>query len=196
MVARVRMSSSSDSTVAKPRSPANALSRVDRYLLLQLTKLQLRRRVAHSQPLIPRMDLYQDDSLPSAYALFELPGISEDCIKVDVCNDALTIQGTRGPPLRSRLNETLRSRIAPDDLRGIPEFSLPDDKYRARELNHGLFRRVVQLPTGTKASDVRHKLQDGMLLVTWPNQPGLLAASAARSHSPRSPHIADARGSI
>ena len=96
------------------------------------------------------MDLYQDENLPYFYALIELPGITRDSLKVDVQNDTLTVEGVRGPPLRARLNETLRGRIKARDTRDIPEFALSDEKYLGRELNFGYFRRQVELPAGTK----------------------------------------------
>ncbi|KAH8101745.1 hypothetical protein BXZ70DRAFT_931753 [Cristinia sonorae] len=162
MVAR-KMSSAQAAVAKSPNQ-----SRVDRFLHMQLLKLQLRRRIDTPHVLIPRMDLFQDDALPSTYAIFEIPGVSERSIKVDVEDGLLTIEGMRGPPLRARLNDIIRSRVAVDEDRCIPEFTLAEEKYRARELNFGIFRRKVQLPPGVKASDVRHELRDGMLLVTWP----------------------------
>jgi len=166
-----RKMSTTQTTVAKSHpSPANAQSRVDRFLMIQLMKLQLRRRVSQPQVLVPRMDLYQDESLPSAYALFEVPGIAKESLKVIIMNSTLTIEGVRDSPLRTRLNEILQSRLASSDKEGrsVPLFTLSDEKYRGRELNFGIFCRQVQLPPGTQARDVRHELKDGMLLVTWP----------------------------
>lgn len=101
------------------------------------------------------MDLYQDDALPASYAIFELPGVGEGSLRVDVLNDILTIEGKRGPPLRARLNETLRSRARASSPCSIPEFTLADGKYTERELNFGVFRRVVKLPAGTSVSGLR-----------------------------------------
>lgn len=110
------------------------------------------------------MDLYQDDSLPSTYALFELPGIGEESLRVDVQNDKLTVEGARGPPLRTRLNETLRSRAKAANAQFIPEFTLSDEKYLGRELNFGYFRRQVELPAGTKVRVIRVRINFVLIL--------------------------------
>lgn len=168
MVAR-KMSSAQTIVAKSHLATASRHSRIDRFLLQQLAKLQLQRRITTPQALIPRyvrrsaqqvldqtdnlmsrMDLYQDDNLPSSYALIELPGINEECLRVDVSNDLLTVEGVRGPPLRSRLNEILRARARTNESHNIPKFTLADEKYLGRELNFGIFRRKIQLPAGTK----------------------------------------------
>lgn len=94
------------------------------------------------------MDLYKDEKLPMTFALFELPGISENALKVDVSRNTLTVQGARDPPLRYRLNQTLRSASPARETGESREFSLLDAKYASRELNHGCFFRQVKLPSG------------------------------------------------
>ena len=78
----------------------------------------------------------------------DLPGLSKDDIKVDVTEDAITIQGER-------------RREHKEEREGI---------YRA-ERTYGAFSRVIPLPEGTMTDQAKATFKDGVLEVTMPAPP-------------------------
>ncbi|KAH7929677.1 small heat shock protein [Leucogyrophana mollusca] len=93
----------------------------------------------------PRMDLHENGSTNTVTATFELPGLKNEDINIDVHNSRLTIAG-----------ESTTSQE--QDEAG----------YAVRERSYGKFSRVLQLPQGTKPEDVKAKMEHGVLTVTFP----------------------------
>ncbi|MCG3161223.1 MAG: hypothetical protein JMDDDDMK_02374 [Acidobacteria bacterium] len=75
----------------------------------------------------------------------ELPGLSKNDVKVDVTNDALTIQGER-------------RQESEEDRQG----------YYHSERSYGSFYRSIPLPEGVKTGEAKANFHDGMLEVTMP----------------------------
>ncbi|KAH7924288.1 small heat shock protein [Leucogyrophana mollusca] len=93
----------------------------------------------------PRMDLRENAEANTVTAAFELPGLKNEDVNIDIHNDRLTIAG-----------ETKTSQE--HDEAG----------YAIRERSWGKFSRTLQLPQGTKAEDVKAKMEHGVLTVTFP----------------------------
>jgi HSP20 family protein len=77
----------------------------------------------------------------------DLPGMSKDDVKVDVTDDAITIQGER-----RREQEEQREGV-----------------YRS-ERSHGQFYRMIALPEGAKPEEAKATFKDGVLEITMPAQ--------------------------
>jgi HSP20 family protein len=93
-----------------------------------------------SQSWIPALDVWEtDDEL--VYA-FDLPGIPEDKIDVELNDDTLTVTATR---------ETERE--------------AGNDRFYRFERRFGTFSRAVGLPQGTDESTVKADYRDGVLEV-------------------------------
>jgi len=75
----------------------------------------------------------------------ELPGLKKDDVKVEVTEDALTIEGERKQEHK-------------EDREG----------YHRWERSYGRFYRSIPLPEGTKPEQVKAELKDGVLKVTVP----------------------------
>ncbi len=78
----------------------------------------------------------------------DLPGLSKDDVKVDVTDDAITIQGER-------------HREHTDERTGM---------YRS-ERSYGTFQRVIPLPEGAIADQAKASFRDGVLEITMPAPP-------------------------
>ncbi|KAH7924628.1 HSP20-like chaperone [Leucogyrophana mollusca] len=109
-----------------------------------LTEVE-RGRGQRLQAFRPRMDLKETGENNTVTATFELPGLKNEDVNIDVHNDRLTVAG--------------ESNVSHDrDEAG----------YSVRERSHGKFSRTLQLPQGTKAEDVKAKMENGVLTVTFP----------------------------
>jgi HSP20 family protein len=75
----------------------------------------------------------------------DLPGLSKDDVKVDVTDEAITIQGER-------------RREHEDEQAGI---------YRS-ERSYGSFQRVIPLPDGAMTDQAKATFRDGVLEITMP----------------------------
>ena len=75
----------------------------------------------------------------------DLPGLSRDDVKVDVTDDAITIQGER-------------RREHEDERGGV---------YRS-ERSYGSFQRVIALPEGAITDQAKASFRDGVLEITMP----------------------------
>ncbi|KNZ78397.1 Small heat shock protein C4 [Termitomyces sp. J132] len=112
---------------------------------------QLQRRGVESpvastnRPLKPRMDLHEDSANNMVTATFELPGLKKENVAIDVHNGRLTVSG------ESKL-------------------SIEHDEhgYAIRERRHGKFSRTLQLPQGVKEDEIKARMEDGVLLVSFP----------------------------
>jgi len=94
----------------------------------------------------PRIDVTQRNNELVIHA--DLPGLTKDDIKVDVTDDAVTIQGER-------------RREHEEDRGGV---------YRS-ERSYGSFHRVVPLPEGTIADQAKASFKNGVLEIVMPAPP-------------------------
>ncbi len=95
------------------------------------------------QAWVPTVDVWErDDSL--VYA-FDLPGIAQDAISVEVEDGALTVSATR-----ERSSE------------------ISNDRYHRVERRHGSFSRTVGLPQGVSEDSIKASYTDGVLEITVP----------------------------
>lgn len=96
-----------------------------------------------TQSWVPTLDVWEtDDSL--VYA-FDLPGIPQDKIAVEVEDGTLTVSATR-----ERTEE------------------LGEDRYRRFERRFGSFARAVGLPQGVSEEQIAASYQDGVLEIRVP----------------------------
>ncbi|KAH0578413.1 Heat shock protein 16 [Termitomyces sp. J132] len=93
----------------------------------------------------PRMDLHENTESNMVTATFELPGLKKEDVSIDIHNSRLTISG--------------ESKISTEhNERG----------YAIRERRFGRFARTLQLPQGVKEEDIKAKLDDGVLSISFP----------------------------
>ena len=96
-----------------------------------------------TQSWVPALDVWErDDEI--VYA-FDLPGIPQDSISLEVENDALTVSA---------------SRERSDEVEG--------DRFYRFERRYGTFARTVGLPQGLDADSVKADYHDGVLEVHVP----------------------------
>ncbi|MCK4593636.1 Hsp20/alpha crystallin family protein [bacterium] len=91
----------------------------------------------------PRVDISEtkDDIVVRA----ELPGVSPDCISVDINNNTLTIKGEKNQEERAE-----------------------DENFYRVERIYGKFMRSFSLPQKVKADAVKARYRDGILIITIP----------------------------
>ncbi|KAI6001230.1 small heat shock protein [Pisolithus albus] len=95
----------------------------------------------------PRMDLYENKDTNTVTAAFELPGLKSEDVSIEVHQNRLTVSG--------EFNKTE---------------SREESGYAVRERRQGKFSRTIQLPTGIKNEDVKAKMENGLLTVTFPKE--------------------------
>lgn len=93
----------------------------------------------------PPMDLHEDPKSNTVTAVFELPGINKEDVSIDVNNNRLSI-----------LAEVKKTQ------------ELDEGGYAIRERRYGKFQRTLQLPEGVKDSDIKAKMEHGVLCVQFP----------------------------
>ncbi|KAJ3570597.1 hypothetical protein NP233_g4297 [Leucocoprinus birnbaumii] len=95
----------------------------------------------------PRMDLHEDNEKNLVTAVLELPGAKKSDVQLDVHDGQLTISA-----------ET--------------KYSTDHDEngYAVRERRVGKFSRSLRLPLGTKDSDIKASMVDGVLTVSFPKR--------------------------
>ncbi|KAG5725186.1 Heat shock protein 16 [Termitomyces sp. T112] len=93
----------------------------------------------------PRMDLYENSESNMVTATLELPGLKKEDVSIDIHNSRLTISGES--KLSTEHNE-----------RG----------YAIHERRFGRFSRTLQLPQGIEEEDIKAKLDDGVLSISFP----------------------------
>ncbi len=96
-----------------------------------------------TQSWVPTLDVWETDD-EIVYA-FDLPGISQDDVTVEIQNDTLTVTAER-----SREKEVER------------------DKFYRYERRFGTFSRAVGLPQGVSEEDINASFTDGVLEVRVP----------------------------
>jgi len=118
-----------------------------------------------------------DESLPRIAAMFELPGVKRESIRVHVQDNSLVVEGERPAPLASHLayaatgqnnNDEVNSYTNSSNARSTGQLTSSSSKYKVRELKFGKFRRVIPLPKGVTSKDISAELNEGMLLLSWP----------------------------
>ncbi|KAG2129508.1 HSP20-like chaperone [Suillus bovinus] len=93
----------------------------------------------------PRMDLHENTETKTVTATFELPGLKQEDVNVEVHGNRLTIFG-----------ESKRSE------------NYDKGGYVVQERSYGKFSRTLQIPQGIKAEDVHAMMEDGVLTVSFP----------------------------
>ncbi|KAI6111587.1 small heat shock protein [Pisolithus croceorrhizus] len=96
-------------------------------------------------PWRPRLDLHENKEANTVSAVFELPGVKSEDVNIDVHQNRLTVSGE------------FKSDIPPDD-----------PGYVVRERPRDKFSRTINLPAGVKPEDIKAKLENGLLIVTFP----------------------------
>jgi HSP20 family molecular chaperone IbpA len=108
------------------------------------------------------MDVIDDPSCQRIVATFEIPGVKCDEVNLHVKEGSLVVEGQRRP--RYSPQATIRPENASRSLKGghhehtssLP--NVPSGKHiqklrvPVQELRYGRFRRLVNLPSGTKVS--------------------------------------------
>ncbi|KAI6101198.1 small heat shock protein [Pisolithus sp. B1] len=92
-----------------------------------------------------QLDLHENKETNTVTATFELPGLRTEDVAIDVHENRLTVSG---------------------------EFNKSDSReeggFAVRERHHGKFSRTIQLPNGVKPEDIKAKMENGVLTVTFP----------------------------
>ncbi|KAJ2914569.1 hypothetical protein MD484_g5831, partial [Candolleomyces efflorescens] len=133
------------------------------------------------------MDLVDDPTTNTRIAIFELPGIKTSDVTLQIQRGNLVITGERRPPpavqkaLEAARASTTLARNPVAAANSIAAGDMIDDSESPslnstpslafHELRFGQFGRAIPVPEGIKESDVTAALQDGMLTVTWPQNP-------------------------
>ncbi|KAG1724371.1 HSP20-like chaperone [Suillus occidentalis] len=91
------------------------------------------------------MDLHENTETKTVTATFELPGIKQQDVNVEVHGNRLTISG--------------ESKRSENHTKG---------SYVVQERSYGKFSRTLQIPQGIKAEDVHAKMDNGVLTVCFP----------------------------
>ncbi len=91
------------------------------------------------------LDMYETDK--DIVVKLSVPGFKPEDLQITVTGDTLTIKG-----------ETKSEKEERDEKRN----------YIRREIVQGSFQRVVQLPAGVKADQIKAEFENGMLLLTAP----------------------------
>ncbi|XP_057792291.1 heat shock 22 kDa protein, chloroplastic-like [Salvia miltiorrhiza] len=102
----------------------------------------------------PRMDVVESGF--NYVITLEIPGVSNDNVKVEVDDQSLVISG-------NRLNRSCGALCS----------NKPIMTYHRREISRGPYRIVWPLPSNTMKDNVSAEIQDGLLRVTIPKLSGL-----------------------
>ncbi|KAI6001234.1 small heat shock protein [Pisolithus albus] len=93
----------------------------------------------------PSVDLHENKEKNTVTATFELPGLKAEDVSIEVQQNRLTVSG-----------EFKKAE------------SREDNGYAVRERRQGKFSRTLQLPSGVKHEDVKAKMENGLLTLTFP----------------------------
>ncbi|KAF5350547.1 hypothetical protein D9756_008726 [Leucocoprinus leucothites] len=154
----------------------------------------------------PRMDLVDDPSSSNIMAIFELPGVKNENITLQIKDRRLVVVGSRVDPFTEALAaakaHSEQTSATTNPSRNITNVtsqtttgsartgsggpitaspSTPAMNKSIRELRYGSFFRTIPVPEGIKQSEVTAGIQDGMLTVTWPRVPAAARPSASET---------------
>ncbi|MCF3934823.1 Hsp20/alpha crystallin family protein [Acuticoccus sp. M5D2P5] len=104
---------------------------------------------------VPRMDIVEKDGRIEMSA--ELPGLEDKDVQIEVSDNVLTIKGEKKTEREEK----------------------DSDNCYLSERTYGSFTRVIELPEGTKAEDVKAKMAKGVLTITIP-KPAEFAKSSSK----------------
>ena len=93
--------------------------------------------------LTPKMDMIETDK--EFELTFELPGLAEKDVEINVADNVLTIRGEKKA-----------------------EKDAKEKDYRMVERSYGAFARTIELPPGVTADGIKATLANGVLTVTIP----------------------------
>jgi len=93
----------------------------------------------------PKMDIHENAEHNLVTATFELPGMKKDEVSIDIRNSRLVISG---------------------ETKHAKEFE--ENGYVHRERSSGKFSRTLPLPAGAKPEEIKAKMENGVLTVTFP----------------------------
>ncbi|CAI4033848.1 Hsp20/alpha crystallin family protein [Nitrospira tepida] len=91
----------------------------------------------------PRVDLFEDKG--DIVVKADLPGMSKEDIEVNLSDTTLTLRGEKKK-----------------------EAEVKEKDYYRMERSHGLFRRVIELPSEVQADKVKASFKDGVLEIRLP----------------------------
>jgi HSP20 family protein len=91
------------------------------------------------------LDLHESKDTNTVTATFELPGLTSEGVAIDVHQNRLTVSG------ESAVLDSEEER-----------------NYVVRERRSGKCSRTLQVPFGTKPEDVKAKMENGILTITFP----------------------------
>ena len=100
------------------------------------------------EPWTPAINLYEDDE--NYYVAADLAGVGCESIEIESATKSLTIHGHRPTP-------------PPPDVHG-------KIKVLHMEIDHGDFRRVLELPSDVESDRIEAVYRTGQLLVTLPKK--------------------------
>lgn len=119
---------------------------------------------------MPRVDIVDDSSSSRVEATFELPGVRNDEVTVNLHKGKLHVHGERHPRSPQPLRGT-SDQLAPNHMDVDP--SLHRITLPVQELKYGKFQRTLDVPSSLQHTDITARFQDGLLVVTWPRLSGI-----------------------
>jgi HSP20 family protein len=125
---------------------------------------------SQEQSWVPTLDVWETDD--SVFYAFDLPGVAEDQITVEVEQGALTVSANRQREVKSG-----------------------GERFQRFERRHGVFSRTVGLPQGASEDSIEASYANGVLEIraAKPQQPKPKRISIRGSS--KSPSTIDAKGS-
>ncbi|KAM5531374.1 hypothetical protein V8D89_014967 [Ganoderma adspersum] len=142
----------------------------------------------------PRMELWDDGDSPLVTAVLEVPGLRPADVAVDVVDGRLVVSGERRQQGFSAAPKTTPTTLPGNangtgtDGSGSGPATDPEVCVRAseetlahagtvtvlqvQELKYGFFRRVIAVPAGCTTAHLQATMENGMLSVSWPRDPG------------------------
>ncbi|KZV75641.1 HSP20-like chaperone [Peniophora sp. CONT] len=146
-----------------------------RYLKMVVAQRQHQQAVANGQTSLmkPRMQVYSPPTSSHVTALFELPGLKNSDINVNVTREGkLTVSGERRVP-----------HCLADERRG--------ELYPVQEFKYGRFERSISIPPGIESRHITASLNEGILSLSWPR-----VAPADSRGGPNSPPVTSVQALI
>lgn len=155
--------------------------------------LRVRRAQQQQRVYKPRMELWDDGDSPLVTAVFEVPGLRPADVAVDVVDGRLVVSGERRQPEQGFSAAPKTSPPGNENGSGTHRCSEPTGApdtvcvraseetlahagtvtvLQVRELKYGFFRRVIAVPAGCTTAHLQATMENGMLTVSWPRDPG------------------------